>query len=260
MVTTDERGRFFEKQEKVEGKVVRTQYSTSPDNNPAYVYKNYESAFKKAGFIILFQGKGDEELGDGTGDFCHTFYGDIVGKFGFAYNPQGENHAMIVAKTNKDNHDIYAIIYISGFSNVTLITQDVIEVEAAETGHVTAQNLEEGISSSGHIVLDGIYFDTGKSEVKSESEQALKNIAEYLNAHTDKHFVIVGHTDCVGDFDLNIKLSTERANSVVNKLIVKYDVNKEQLKPYGVGSASPVASNSSEEGKTKNRRVEIVEQ
>ncbi|MEA3437841.1 MAG: OmpA family protein [Thermodesulfobacteriota bacterium] len=260
MVTTEERGRFFEKNETVEGKVIRIQYSTSPDNNPAYVYKNYESAFRKAGFNTLFQGKGDDELGDEPADFCRTFYGDLVQKFGFAYNPQGENHAMIVAKTKKDNNYIYVIVYISGFSNVTLVTQDVIEVEAAETGHVTAQSIDEGIALAGYMSLDGIYFDTGKATLKSESTEALNTISEYLKAHGDKKYFIVGHTDNTGDFETNIKLSTERANAVMNELITKYGNASEQLRAHGSGSTSPVANNSTDEGKAKNRRVEIVEQ
>ena len=260
MVTTEERGRFFEKNRTVEGKVIRIQCSTSPDNNPAYVYKNYESAFRKAGFNTLFQGKGDDELGDEPSDFCRTFYGDLVQKFGFAYNPQGENHAMIVAKTKKDNNNIYVIVYISGFSNVTLITQDVIEVEAAETGHVTAQNIDEGIASLGYVSLDGIYFDTGKATLKSESAEALNTISEYLQAHGDKKYFIVGHTDNTGVFETNIKLSTERANAVLNELITKYGIASEQLRAHGSGSTSPVENNSTDEGKAKNRRVEIVEQ
>ena len=84
-------------------------------------------------------------------------------------------------------------------------------------------------------------------------------VAEFLKTHSDKQYLVVGHTDNVGDFEANINLSTERANAVVNELIVKYSVNKEQLKSYGVGPAAPVASNSDDKGKAKNRRVEIVE-
>ena len=59
---------------------------------------------------------------------------------------------------------------------------------------------------------------------------------------------------------MNITLSKDRANAVMEKLISDYAVSKDQLKPYGVGSVSPVASNSTEEGRAKNRRVEVVEQ
>jgi len=71
--------------------------------------------------------------------------------------------------------------------------------------------------------------------------------------------LIAGHTDNTGDFDANLKLSTERAQAVTNELVTKYGVKSEQLKAYGDGQTSPVATNKTDEGKAKNRRVEIVE-
>ena len=72
--------------------------------------------------------------------------------------------------------------------------------------------------------------------------------------------MIVGHKDNTGDFDMNIKLSKDRADAVVAKLVNEYGVSNDQLKPFGAGSVSPVQSNKTEEGRTQNRRVEIVEQ
>ncbi len=246
----------------LEGKIIRIQYSVSPDNNPAYILKNYEKAFKASGFKILLEGKPGEDFDEGPAGFNGDFYGDWehlkLEKFGFAYSPIGNHKAIIIAQTKKDNKDIYIVDVISDFSNTTLITQDVIEVEAAETGMVTAENISKNIASDGHIAVYDIHFDTGKSEIKAGSEEILKNIAEYLNSDTDNKFLIVGHTDNVGDFDANIKLSTDRANAVMNELINKYAVKSEQLKAYGDGSTAPVATNSTEEGRAKNRRVEIV--
>lgn len=128
-----------------------------------------------------------------------------------------------------------------------------------EKGMISLENLDAGLVTKGHIAIYDIYFETGKSEIKGESYDALKTIAEYLKAHSDKKYLVVGHTDNAGDFNANIKLSHERAKAVVRGLIVDHSVNKEQLKSYGVGPAAPVSSNSTDEGKAKNRRVEIVE-
>jgi len=103
--------------------------------------------------------------------------------------------------------------------------------------------------------LSGNVIGFGGRTLKSD-----KNIAKYLNLHTDRKHLIVGHTDNVGDFNANLKLSKDRAEAVINELVTKYLVKKEQLKAYGNGSTAPVASNSTDEGKAKNRRVEIVEQ
>ena len=248
----------------LEGKVERWQYTTTPDNNPAYVMKNFEMAFKKSDYKILAEGKPGDDMSEGEANFKYTFYGhwyDLnLDKFGFGFDALGNHKAIIIAKTNKNGKDIYIVEVISDFSNVTVITQDVIEVEEAETGMVTAKNMAEDIAATGHIAIYDIHFDTGKSAIKAESAIALKNIAEYLNAHSDKQFLIVGHTDNVGDFEANLKLSSARADAVMNELVTKYSVKAEQLKAYGDGSTSPVASNSTNDGKAKNRRVEIVEQ
>ena len=253
----------YENPLKLEGTIIRTQYSVSPDNNPAFVLKNYEDAFTKSGYRILLKGKPGEDFDEGPAGFGGDYYGSQkglnLGKFGFTYNPIGNHKAIIVAKTIDAGKAVYIVEVISDFSNVTLITQDVIEVELPKTGSVTAKSLAEGLSAKGHIVLDGIYFKSGKAEVKSTSAEALKNIAEYLNAHPKKKFVIVGHTDNTGDFDANVTLSQERANAVMNELITNYKVNADQLKAFGAGAVAPVATNVTKEGRALNRRVEIVE-
>jgi outer membrane protein OmpA-like peptidoglycan-associated protein len=80
-----------------------------------------------------------------------------------------------------------------------------------------------------------------------------------LKENTDKRYLVVGHTDNTGSYMINMNLSNLRAEAVVDKLIAEYDINQEQLIPVGVGPASPLFSNSTEEGRSKNRRVEIVE-
>ncbi len=246
----------------LEGQVERWQYVTTPDNNPAYVMKNFESAFKKSGYKILLEGKPGDDFEEGPASFYGDYYGSEYNlnleKFGFGFDAIGNHKAIIVAKTNKNGKDIYIVEVISDFSNVTVITQDVIEVEEAETGMVTAKSMGEGITANGHIAIYDIHFDSGKSEIKPESADALKNIAEYLNAHSGQTFLIVGHTDNAGNFDANVKLSQDRALAVKNALVHDYKVKADQLKTFGDGPVAPVATNTTEEGRAKNRRVEIV--
>ena len=71
---------------------------------------------------------------------------------------------------------------------------------------------------------------------------------------------VVGHTDNVGSIDSNLKLSKERADAVVNSLTANYGISADRLTAYGVASLAPLASNDSEEGRAKNRRVELVKQ
>ncbi|MFP4447324.1 MAG: OmpA family protein [Bacteroidales bacterium] len=138
----------------------------------------------------------------------------------------------------------------------TLVT---VEAEPMDMDMVTLDALNDGIAEKGRVAIYDIYFDTGKSEVKEESSQALAVIANYLKQNKDKKFLVVGHTDNTGDFDNNIELSQNRAKAVADILATEYEISEEHLLPYGIGSTSPVFSNTTEEGKARNRRVEIVE-
>ena len=252
------------------GKVTRIQYTVSKDNNSEFVLHNYKAGFTKSGYEILIA-IANEELG--VSDRPHTWndkyyvsggYYDGLnnGKFGIGINfpTWKENHSFIVARGHENGKDIYAIIYIVVDENYTLITQDVIEVEVVETGLVSVDNISKDITMNGHIAIYGIYFETGQSVIKAESAKALKTIADYVNVNNNKKFYIVGHTDNTGEFSANMILSENRAKSVITELTTKYNVKAEQLEAYGVSSLAPVASNMSDEGKAKNRRVEIVEQ
>ena len=123
-----------------------------------------------------------------------------------------------------------------------------------------AKFMSEGISSTGHVAIYGIYFDFNKSDVKPESEPALQEISKLLSGNPNLKVFIVGHTDNVGGVDYNMKLSQARADAVVKALTTKYKVNPQQMKAYGVGQLAPVAPNKTEDGRAKNRRVELVEQ
>jgi OOP family OmpA-OmpF porin len=123
-----------------------------------------------------------------------------------------------------------------------------------------ANAMGDDINNSGHVALYGIYFDSGKSEIKPESDKALEQIAILLKNTESLYLYVVGHTDNVGTIDSNMKLSKDRADAVVNTLVTRYGISSTRLKSYGVASLLPVASNSTEEGKAKNRRVELVKQ
>jgi OOP family OmpA-OmpF porin len=123
-----------------------------------------------------------------------------------------------------------------------------------------AEAMADDINTTGHVSIYGIYFDTGKSEIKTESDAAIAEIAKLLNNNNALNLYVVGHTDNTGSFDANMKLSKDRAEAVTNALVTKHAIASSRLKAYGVSSLNPVSSNRTEEGKAKNRRVELVQQ
>jgi outer membrane protein OmpA-like peptidoglycan-associated protein len=130
----------------------------------------------------------------------------------------------------------------------------------AMTQHVVADaaSFRDGLKANGHVAVEGIYFDTAKSVVKSESTPALKEVAKLLAADPSLKLWVVGHSDSVGSVDANMSLSRARAEAVVAVLTSGHGVAAARLEGYGVGPLAPVASNDAETGRAKNRRVELV--
>jgi outer membrane protein OmpA-like peptidoglycan-associated protein len=116
------------------------------------------------------------------------------------------------------------------------------------------------IRTTGHAAVYGIYFDSGKSEIKPASDPALGEIAKLLKGDPALKLNVVGHTDNDGTLDVNMKLSEARAAAVVQALAGKYGIAAARLKAFGVGPLAPVAANDTADGKAKNRRVELVKQ
>jgi outer membrane protein OmpA-like peptidoglycan-associated protein len=120
--------------------------------------------------------------------------------------------------------------------------------------------MQEAIENEGKATLYGILFDVGKSTIKPESAVALNQITEYLNKNPEVKIIIVGHTDITGNFLSNITLSKERAESIKSYLIANGKIAGSRLQSDGVGPLCPVSTNSTEDGRKLNRRVEIVKQ
>jgi outer membrane protein OmpA-like peptidoglycan-associated protein len=116
------------------------------------------------------------------------------------------------------------------------------------------------ISTTGHVALYGIHFDTNSADIKPESEPTLQEIAKLLRNDAALKLYVVGHTDSVGGYEYNIGLSQRRADSVTKALAARHGIAAARLKGAGVGLLAPVAPNDTEEGRAKNRRVELVRQ
>jgi outer membrane protein OmpA-like peptidoglycan-associated protein len=245
---------------KLEGKIYRIVYTNPKGRSTLEVLRNYEQAMQKANFEILFTCKNNE---CGGRDFNHTV-APYTGKFGDNYRDQ----RYIVGKLARAEGDLYASIYIvrdtihGGWQKNRVFSRIVvIETRPMQTGMVTfnVDAMAQEISQTGHIALYGIYFDTNKAIVKPESKPTIVEIAALLKKNPDLELVVVGHTDNVGSFDYNMGLSQRRAKAVAGTLVSEYGISAKRLQSWGVGYLSPVASNRSDEGRAKNRRVELVE-
>ncbi|HOW32372.1 MAG TPA: OmpA family protein [Bacteroidales bacterium] len=140
---------------------------------------------------------------------------------------------------------------------VEAFTLNVLEMEAMKQ-EVDANEMFEAINKNGFIALY-INFETGKSEIKPESVPTIDQIVDMLKQNPGLKISIEGHTDNVGNAQSNQSLSESRAKSVMNALTSK-GISVSRLTSKGWGATKPVADNGTEDGKAKNRRVEIVKQ
>lgn len=139
------------------------------------------------------------------------------------------------------------------------VTLRVVERKAMMQDVVAnADAFAKDITATGHVAVYGIYFDTGLAALKPESAPALAEIAKLLAAQPDLKLRLVGHTDAVGALDFNMKLSQARAEAAMAALTSQHGVSASRLTAHGVGPLAPVASNAAEDGRAKNRRVELV--
>lgn len=118
--------------------------------------------------------------------------------------------------------------------------------------------LSDALERNGSVVLEDLAFKSGSAELDRGAFDSLAALAAYLGADPGRSVALVGHTDASGGLAGNTALSRARAASVRNRLIAEYGVSADQLTAEGVGFLAPRASNLTEEGRARNRRVEAI--
>lgn len=255
-----------------EGRLTRIYYGLDGgERSHSEVYKNYEDALKAAGFEILVEGlfpdssqKPDVGSRNWQGVFFAANPWSVQGPIGNMVSGTSSSggSGTIVAKKERAAGVVYVAVSVEHHSDKHVgALVDILEVEEAETGLIVvdAEAIGKGIEENGRVVLDGILFDFDKATLQAESKAALDEIAKYLKAHADQSFYVVGHTDAKGTLAYNEKLSDDRAKAVVAALVKDYGIASDRLEGHGVGPLVPVFTNSSDAGRDKNRRVELVE-
>ena len=226
-------GFFIEnKKTPVEGKKYRIKYQHNQSDNRDFefptrlqILRNYSNAIEKAG-------------------------GEIVSE---RYNSEWGHYSFKTSNTQEIWVEVKTSIGAKTYT-LTVIERQKMNQEIV----IDAELIKNKIELEGKIAIYGIYFDVGKSIIKKESEPALLQISEYLQKNKAINCWVVGHTDSDGSFELNSKLSLERAKAIKKYLQEKYAIATNRLFAEGVGPLAPVASNNTEEGKKLNRRVELV--
>lgn len=254
----------FASSQDLAGKLTRLTYRVPEGASAAEVFENYKGELADKGFTILYEAEG-QAFGEMQGEL----YGGIGTQL-LQYSPDAAH--FLSAELDRPEGAVHVALYVTeyqdGYTKVEvakgqpLVQLDVIESKPLEQKMVvvSASEIAEALDTAGRISLYGILFDFNKASIKAESRPALDEIAKYLKSQPAARLYVVGHTDSVGGFDANMQLSRARAEAVVAALTGDYGIARGRLMPQGVGLLAPVASNASEEGRAKNRRVELVPQ
>ena len=220
-----------DKQQPVEGRRCNYQYRLQQSAVPAsalQIVRNFQNAARSAGGQVM------RESGEG-------------------------NDRETTLRLVKGASEVWiALRAISGVDKIYWLV--IVEKQAMQQDvTLDASAMAKDIGETGRVAVYGIHFDTGKSEMTPDSAPALAEIGKMLKAKPEMKVYVVGHTDMVADLATNVALSQARAQAVVKALVSQQGIAAARLIAFGDGPYAPVASNKTEEGRARNRRVELVE-
>ena len=253
------------------GALTRIWYEAAGDASSTELLRNYQNELKAKKFQILYDSTQDPAATKWV-NFLAAYAGSNIqtsrGYYIF-YAADEKGIRVSSAKLTRPEGDVY--VYLTAVEwgkdepvykakRGAYIAVEIIEVKAMTQNMVvvTADEMSKSLTSTGRVALYGIYFDTNKSEIKPESKQALAEIAKLMKNEPNLKLHVVGHTDNVGGLASNMVLSKKRADAVVAALTKEYGIAASRLTANGVAYLAPVATNTTEEGRAKNRRVELV--
>lgn len=257
----------------LEGAITRIWYESLGATTATELLRNYTNELTASGFELLYDSTRDGSI-RATPGFLSRFGGDPVRtnrtKYVFAAaNEDGTRFASL--RLPRPTGDLYVGVTTVEWAapDASYKTQkaayaavEIVEVQAMQQQMVTvsANDMSKAMTATGRVALYGILFDTNKADVKAESKPALVEIDKLLKGDPSLKLRVVGHTDNQGALDANIGLSKRRTEAVNAALVAQYGIAASRLAAFGVADLAPVASNASEEGRAKNRRVELVPQ
>jgi OOP family OmpA-OmpF porin len=187
------------------------------------ILRNYETAAKKIGGVTMY------------------------------FNANSSTAVFKIVKNGKEA--AWIKVESGGNDSNDFIFLTIVELEAMKQ-EITSNDILTALNNDGRIALY-INFETGKSDIQSDSQAIIEQLAEMLNANTALKISIEGHTDNVGNAASNKTLSENRSKAVKNALVAK-GTDQSRMTSKGFGQEKPIADNATDDGKAKNRRVEIV--
>jgi outer membrane protein OmpA-like peptidoglycan-associated protein len=246
----------------VEGETTWIAYEVPEERSTLEIFRSYRTALADAGFEILWECQTPRECGRYFDSSYLRFLEPTLFGAELAVMDTATERYLAARRSGPDGEQWVALFVYPLPDRYNVARLRIIEGKPMAEGLVTvdAETMRREIDETGHVSLYGILFDTNSADIQPASEPMLAEIAEFLATNARVKLYVVGHTDNTGGFEHNMRLSKERAAAVVEALESRHRVSPDRLQPVGVGPVAPVGSNQTDEGRAKNRRVELVHQ
>jgi OOP family OmpA-OmpF porin len=244
---------------RLEGRVTQIRYQGPEGRSSLEVYRNFETALSAKGFKTLYECADAKCL---TGTLVDNYLlGQQVDPTNGNSGAHSDHVRYMLAKTDGDQGATYAAILVSEAGPLITTFVQVVDTKPMEGKKIAVKSSEDmsaAIKAKGSVDIYGILFDFDKDNLKPESKETLDQIALLMKGDGKLKLEIVGHTDSRGRKNYNLDLSKRRAANVVAALVSDYRIAADRLTASGAGDTKPVDTNDSDEGRAKNRRVELV--
>ncbi len=245
----------------VAGKVTAIKYEGPAGRSALEIVRNFQQSLQTAGFNTVFFCR-KKDCGS-PAEFYQTAKAEVKR---ISLNWNTNTYALMSLDRPEGRVWVSVLaVEVPARGDKPLMPQmavRIVEEKPIETGKISvinADTLAQKIGVDGRIALYGIEFDHDSDVVKASSQAQITEVASYLQKNPQASVLVVGHTDTTGQFAYNRGLSERRAAAVVAKLTGEFGIAQNRLFAAGVGPASPVATNRTEDGRARNRRVEIVD-
>ena len=274
-ITWDQWGNIQIKKTTLEGQITRIVYrEPPPDHSALELFRNYQEALSGAGFKNIIEVKPSDCKKGAPGQIYAQLWENGTSPF---QQYAIQECAYIGAMAERDGQKVYIMVTIADYNQPLAITftgaknpetfnhgilgvmVDVITLKPVKISLVTVKSddMAKTLKDTGKVDIYGITFDVDKTDIKPDSTATLEQVAQLLKNDGALKLEVAGHTDNSGDKSHNQTLSEGRAKAVVHTLVTQYGIDASRLQAKGYGDTKPVVPNDSDDGKAKNRRVEL---
>lgn len=197
---------------------------------------------------------GSRNEGVSSAEILANYKAAAAEKGGKVEYEDGGNGFLTFTLPRQDGGQTWCYIEASdGYYGLWIVDEKAFEKKLS----FSAAEMKQAIDNNGHVPIYGILFDTDKADLKLESVVCLQEIVKLMQQNAGLKLEVQGHTDGQGDDGHNLKLSEDRAHTVVQYLLL-FGIVPDRLMAKGYGETKPVAANDNEDGRSRNRRVELV--